>query len=127
VTLAGVGVPAQAAFLARTADTHLTAPHEHHIRTLLIAAARRVPAGARYAVTSAARESNAVYFVRQAAIVDVDFTGPASAVRSRLANRRVRFVVVFYRNRPPAFTSRSPTWYRVLVSLRAGQLVEVTG
>jgi hypothetical protein len=125
VVVAIAGVPAQAAFVARTAATQLTAPHEHRIRALLVAAAKRIPDGARYAVTSAARTPNAVYFIRQAKVVPLRLKGPPTAVRARLAEHRVRFVIVLYRNHAPAFASPASTWYHVLLKREAGELVEI--
>ena len=127
VVVAAVAVPVQAVYVARVARTQLSAPHEHDIRTLFMAAARYIPEGAPYAVTSAARTPNAVYLLRHRNVVGVNLNGPTAAVRARLQNAGVRFVIVLVQNRPPAFSAKDATWYRVLVDLRAGQVVEVTG
>jgi hypothetical protein len=127
VVVAAVSVPVQGVYLARVARTQLSAPHEHDIRTLFMAAARHIPEGAPFAVTSVARTRNVVYLLRRRNVVRVDLNGPTAAVRARLQNAGVRFVIVLFRNRPPAFSARDATWYRVLVGLRAGQVVEVTG
>lgn len=123
VVLAVAAVPAQIAFLAPVAHTQLTAGHRHRIRELLMTARDRIPDGARYAVTSAARQPNAVYFLGP--VVDVRFTGSPEIVRRRLENRRVRYVIILRHSRPPAFTSGDATWYRVLVDTEAGEVVEV--
>jgi hypothetical protein len=127
VVVAALAVPVQGVYLARVARTQLSAPHEHYIRTLFMAAARHIPEGAPYAVTSVARTRNVAYLLRHRNLVVVNLNGPTAAVRARLQNAGVRFVIVLFRNRPRAFSDPSATWYRVLVGLRAGQVVEVTG
>jgi hypothetical protein len=123
VVVAVAAVPAQIAFLAPVAHTQLTAGHKHRIRELLVAARDRIPHGARYAVTSAAREPNAVYFLGPA--VNVRFTGSPEIVRRRLETHRIRYVIILRHSRPPAFTSGDATWYRVILDLAAGEVVEV--
>jgi hypothetical protein len=127
VAVAVVAVPVQAVYLAHVARTQLSERHEHNIRTLLVAAAGRLPDGATYAVTSAGRWPNAVYLLRHQELVRLALSGPTAAVQARLRTAGVRFVIVLYRDRPRAFSEPTATWYRVLVALRAGQLVEVTG
>jgi hypothetical protein len=126
VLLLVAGLPVQAAFTARTADTALTARHEHDIRDLMLAAADHIPDGARYAVTSEARTPNAVYTIRRATVAQVDLIGAAPAVYERLEQAGVGFVIVLYRNRPPAFAPPDPRWYRLLASVTAGQVVQLT-
>jgi hypothetical protein len=123
VALLLAAVPLQVAFLAPVAHRQLMARHEHRIRELFVAAADRIPHGARYAVTSAARTPNAVYFLGPA--VNLEFAGPAAVVRRRLETHRVRYVIVLNRSRPAAFTAGNASWYRVILSLRAGDVVEL--
>jgi hypothetical protein len=125
VLLLLVGVPVQAAFTARSAHTALTARHAHAIRDLLVAAGDRIPDGARYAVTSFERAPNAVYMLPMATAVDVDLAGPAAVVHERLRHTGVGFVIVLYRDRPQAFAPPDPRWYRVVTSLRAGQVLQL--
>jgi hypothetical protein len=123
LVLAVAAVPVQLAFLGPVVRTHLTARHEHNIRRLLIAAADRIPDGARYAITSAAREPNAVYFLGPA--VDVRFTGSPEIVRRRLEIHRIRYVIILRQSRPRALASGDASWYRLIVRRRAGEVVEV--
>jgi hypothetical protein len=125
VVLLGAGVAIQAGFVARHAHTELTAPREHGIRELLEVAARRVPRGDRYAITSLARTPNAIYFLGYRPVEGVGLRGTPAAVHDRLTRARVRYVIVLDRNRPRAFRSRHRRWYRILATTPSGQLLEL--
>jgi hypothetical protein len=125
VALLAAGVAIQAGFVARHARTELTAPREHGIRELLEVAARRVPRGDRYAITSLARTPNAVYFLGYRPVEGVGLRGPPAAVHDRLTRAGVRYVIVLDRDRPRAFRSRHGSWYRILATTPAGQLLEL--
>jgi hypothetical protein len=125
VALLAAGVAIQAGFVARHAHTELTAPRAHGIRELLEVAARRVPRGDRYAITSLARTPNAVYFLGYRPVEGVGLRGAPAAVHDRLMRARVRYVIVLDRDRPRAFRSRHGSWYRILATTPAGQLLEL--
>ena len=125
VVLLAAGVAIQAGFVVRHAHTELTAPREHAIRGLLEVAADRVPEGDRYAITSLARTPNAVYFLGYRPVDGVGLRGSPAAVHDRLTKARVRYVIVLDRDRPRAFRSRHGSWYRILATTPAGQLLEV--
>ncbi len=125
VVLLAAGVAIQAGFVVRHAHTELTAPREHAIRELLEVAADRVPEGDRYAITSLARTPNAVYFLGYRPVDGIGLRGSPAAVHDRLTKARVRYVIVLDRDRPRAFRSRHGSWYRVVATTPAGQLLEV--
>jgi hypothetical protein len=125
VVLLAAGVAIQAGFVVRHAHTELTAPREHGIRELLEVAARRMPHGDRYVITSLARTPNAVYFLSYRPVDGVGLRGSPAEVHDRLVRARIRYVIVLDRDRPRAFRSRHGSWYRILATTPAGQLLEL--
>ena len=84
-----------------------------------------MPEGDRYAITSLARTPNAVYFLGYRPVDGIGLRGSPAAVHDRLTKARVRYVIVLDRDRPRAFRSRHGSWYRVVATTPAGQLLEV--
>jgi hypothetical protein len=125
VALALAGVPVNAVYLARHAHTEITAPHGHHIRDLLVAAARAMPPDGRWVITSAARTPNALYLVGRPPVADVAVRGSAAKVHARLLQARVGYVIVVSQRRLKAFRTRHDEWYTVVLTRPAGQLLRV--
>ena len=125
VALALAGVPIGAAYVAGHARTELTAPHEHRIRGLLEPAAGVIPPDGRWVITSAARTPNALYFIQHPPVEGFGLKGPAAAVHARLVQHGVEYVIVLYRNHLKAFRTRHDEWYRVILTRRAGEVLQV--
>jgi hypothetical protein len=120
VALLIAGLVVQAGFMVREAHRQLTTPVTHPLRDFLQNAARLIPAGAGYAVTSPVRSDNARYFLYPRRQVVTGFD------RASLERSGVRYVIVTDDARPATLRGLQP-WYRVLLATPDARLLEVTG